>query len=287
MSNKNPVSASLKSKPGLLAIFLLASFTLASCLSTGGPLPKNRVFKLGKHRAWLEEPSASDPFFKERTFNHPYRLTPEAMAAQIQSFRYKGLALLSKKKRVFPSPAGNEITALLLIALDKASPREIIKFTYHQEGGDTKGDLFIISDKIHWRFHEIQGKEYSRDGSRNWLDTWKLIPAPGQKYRGTAGLLGSSPIKNWLVLSLDKAAPLAASDSPSPEEAEEEKKEEGSAQQKPAAKESGDLTKKEPAKGEDKNLERALQRLKKLREQDLITEEEYKKKKADLLREGF
>ena len=155
-----------------------------------------------------------------------------------------------------------------------------------ETGQDTKGDLFIIGDKIHWRFHEIQGKEYSRDGSRNWLDTWKLIPAQGQKYRGTTGLLGSSPIKNWLVLSLDKAS-LAASDSSPSEETEEEKKEEGAARRKPAATEDRDLTKKEPAKGEDKNLERALQRLKKLREQDLITEEEYKKKKADLLREGF
>jgi len=159
MSNKNPGNAFFKAKTCLVAVLLLISFALASCLSAGGSSPKNRVFKLGKHRAWLEEPSASDPFFKDRTFNHPYRLTPEAMEAQIQSFRYKGLALLSKKKRVFPSPAGNEITALLLIALDKAGPRQIIKFTYHQEGGDTKGDLFVIGDKIHWRFHEIQGKE--------------------------------------------------------------------------------------------------------------------------------
>lgn len=284
---KNPMTNLYrKSTPKAFFILLALCLGLSSCLTTGRQAEeKQRVFKLGQHKTWLEQPNSSDPFFKDRKFNHPFRLKPEVLEEQLRSFQYKGLALLSKTRKVFPEPVEKQIISLILIALDKARPEEIVKFAYNQKGvGATSGDVFITGNKIHWRFQEISGKEYSVHGSRDWLDSWKLVLDKDQKFHGSKGLMGASPARNWIIM------PVEASEASAPppsvlEEGKEEAAEATDDETLPARKVIRE--KPAPASGGDEELEKALSRLKKLREKDLITEEDYNKKKKELLEKGF
>lgn len=275
-----PVLNLRQSKLFFLCLALPAA--LLSCVKSDGRISKKQMFKLGNHKAWVEKQDSSDPFFKKRRFNHPYRMEPETMGRMIESLHYKGLALLSKKKRVFPEPAGNEIGALLLLGLDKARPNETVKFIYNKKKViQTSGEIFVTGNRIHWRFFKIRGKEYSRHGSGNWLDTWKLITGKNQKYHGLSGLLGKSAIKNWLVI------PVSAYEGPmektaSPAEHPKEKIAHPGPEDENAS-----VLQEEISGDSEKKLEKALRRLKKLRQQDLISEKEYKKKKAELLEKHF
>jgi hypothetical protein len=275
-----------KSTPKVFFIVLALCLGLSSCLTPGQEKgEKNKVFKLGQHKTWLEQPNSSDPFFNGQKFDHPFRLNPDVLEKQIKSFQYKGLALLSKTRKVFPDPMEKEMISLILIALDKAGPAEIVKFHFNLKEGDTRGDVFISGNKIHWRFAEISGKEYSSHGSRNWLDSWKLIPGKNQKFHGSKGLWGKSPVKNWIVMPVEasdfaNAEPLRST----PEEGKEETdiaEKEAPTPRKPM--------REEPASTEDADmeLEKSLSRLKRLREKGLITENDYNNKKAALLEKHF
>ncbi len=269
---------------GRLLVFLLLTLTLASCVKPSTEPSKKRVFKLGKQMVWLERPDASDPFFRNRKFKHPYRLNPEEMERQINSFQYKGLALLSKKKKVFPQRnRTKKMAALVLIGLDKARPDEIVKFKFiFKKNKETTGDLFITGGKMHWRFDMIQGKEYSRHGARNWVDSWKLILGKNQKYHGAAGLFGSSAVKNWMVMPIRKTELSTETAPPSLKELEKKRR-----RGKGRASDPEESLGEERGRGKEKKLEKALARLKRLRKKELITEEEYKKQKAELLKKSF
>lgn len=281
MVYKSSVSILLKSKPFL--IFLLLSVAISSCTGFGGKRTKKRVFKLGNHKAWMERLDTSDPYFKRRKFNHPYRMHPVVLRTVLESLRYKGLGLLSKEKRVFSKPVESDIIVIILKALAKARPREVVKFSYYQKGGKkTTGDLFIVGSKVNWRFYEIRGKQYSRHGSRNWLDTWKLVLNNKQKYHGVSGLMGKSAVKNWIVTPL-RTAKLSSGAGKSRDPAKKMGEREFEEELLPLTEDSI----KESLTDPNMKLEKALSRLKRLRKRDLITEEEYKSQKAELLRKSF
>ncbi len=265
-------------------IFLFLSVIISSCAMQGSHRSKKRVLKLGNHKAWLERVNTTDPFFRKRKLNHPYKLNPDVLKEELVSLQYKGLALLSKKKRVFPDPVDDNIVTLIMRALERARPGELVKFSYNYKARKTtSGDFFITGNKLNWRFSEIEGKEYSRHGSRNWLDTWKLVLNNGQKYHGTSGLIGRSAVHNWIVTRLrtEKLFPDAKI---VPYSAKRGEKAEFRGE-KPSLTE--ETVKEGQTAGSDTALEKALIRLKRLRKRDLVTEKEYKDKKTELLRKSF
>lgn len=285
-----PVFYTLKNNGKKLRLPLIIFFALISFLATSCAAKKSRIikhsFKKGKNAVIIVEKEVDDLYFSRKKLEHPHLFTSEQIIDNLKSLKYKRLTLFSRKENVFDEKTAKEISSLLTNAFKKSSTKDYIEIDIHAHEGRTLGDVFIFRKKLNWRFKIINGASFERRNSKDYLDGWKLVLQKNQKYHGEKELFGVRTAKNWIVYPVDKnGADLALPDKDSLKV--ETDNEFNSKSEKDIVETFG---KKQPNKDtpkKQKEIEAQFRRLKSLMEKGLITGEEYKTKKQEMLEKYF
>jgi hypothetical protein len=208
--------------------------------------------------------------------NHPIKISEEEFQNHLYSLQYEELFLLGKNKYVISLQDVSKISKDLTKAVNHLTPENILVFELDTPRGTTLGKIFATENKINFRFHSIKGADFSSNSlARSTASVWRLVPVKGQILKTTKRILGTSTLGDWIVAEMTlpqktrrllkgrktkSQTPRPSQPSPSP-------------QPVPRA----------PSGDNNQDLEKKLKFLKDLRSKDLIDDEEYEKKRKELL----
>ncbi|MDH5458099.1 MAG: SHOCT domain-containing protein [Nitrospinota bacterium] len=211
---------------------------------------------------------------------HPLSISEQQIVFHMVALSYEPFSLFGKASSVFTKEDIQKTKRLLTKALNKAHSQNIITFEVESAKGSTKGELFASNGNLHWRFFMIQGVSYSltRNQMSRYGTAWQMTPKEGQKYHITDKLLGSKQWTNWIEAKIDLPAPenlkMARPKKNPPR---------SSAVQSIPPPSQPSPPKPTPSGKNIADLEKKLQFLKQLHEKQLIDQQEYEKKRKDLL----
>ena len=206
---------------------------------------------------------------KKFKLNHPLKISQKEIINHLVSLKYKGTSMGSKEKRVFSPTEIKKLAPILVKAFAGVPSRKIIHVDLKSKTGTTVVDIFSFKNYLNWRFDSIQGETYfQKNNARVWsIFSWELIRQKGQRYFKSSPDQGRRLNKNWVVAKLH----LPVLDK------KDEKKRGPS-----------DLSKKSNSKNKlNLELEKKLKHLKRLYEEGLIEEEEYKVQQNKLFERLF
>jgi hypothetical protein len=204
---------------------------------------------------------------KKFKLNHPIKISKREIVNHLVSLRYKETPFDKKGVSVFFADEVRKLAPILVKAFARVDPRKIIHIELKSKTGTTEADIFSFKKYLNWRFESIHGETFfQKNNARMYkIFAWELIPQKGQLYYKSSK--NKRLHKNWLVTKLNLPV----------------------SQTKDSA--SGDLSDLLES-GDSKNklnqeLERKLKHLKRLYEEGLIEEEEYKVQQNKLFEKLF
>jgi len=254
---------------GLFCKALALSLTLF--ILFGCATPKEKKLEKEKFTLTYRHKSQAGPEIEKMNMEHPVKISEEEFNNHLFSLQYEELSLLGKKKYVFSHQDMSEISRLLLKAVHHLVPEKILILELETPRGATHGEIFAAGGKLNFRFQSIKGSEFSGNSFSGWGGSvWRLVPVKGQQYHVTKRLLGTSTQENWIVadMNLPKKSRRLVNGKNS-----EEPEPSSGPSPSPAS----------PPAEKNVELEKKLQFLKDLREKNLIDDEEYEKKRRELL----
>jgi hypothetical protein len=262
--------------PFVIAVIIILA--LAGCSSTHKSADKTLTTE--DLTLTYKDKAQAGSEINEFTLQHPAPISERQMVFHLVALSYENYSLFGKAGPVFTKDDIKKIKHLLTKALNKANAQNIIGFKVESEQGTTQGELFSSKGKLQWRFFEIQGVKYSltRNQMVRYGTAWQMVPKEGQKFHVTNKLLGSKQWTNWIEAKIDLPAPKnlkrARPKSASPRAST------GQSIPSPSQPSSTKTTSPERNIVE---LEEKLKFLKHLHEKQLIDQQEYERKRKDLL----
>lgn len=204
----------------------------------------------------------------EKPLQHPLKLDSREFKNIIWKLHFSRrlVDLWQDPERIFDKKTVNLIAEHFRRKLLTVKSNEIIHFSLRTPMGRTKGDVFVLKDALNWRFSVIKGMEYHMDSqsveqetSGEILVNWRMAPQKDQKffyYENTLGL--KTREETWVTVPF-KNGEKANSKTVAPDHEKEDAALDGAA------------------------VKEKLKLLKEWKEENLISEEEYKKKVNKLL----
>ena len=204
---------------------------------------------------------------KKFKLNHPIKISKREIINHLVSLRYKETSLGKKEVNVFFADEVRKLAPILVKAFARVDPRKIIHIELKSKTGTTEADIFSFKKYLNWRFESIHGETFfQKNNARIYkIFAWELIPQKGQLYYKSSK--NKRLHKNWLVAKLNLPV------SQTKDSADEDLS---------GLLESGDSKNKL-----NQELERKLKHLKRLYEEGLIEEEEYKAQQNKLFEKLF
>lgn len=204
---------------------------------------------------------------KKFKLNHPIKISHQGIINHLVSLKYKETSLGNREEHVFFANEISKLAPILLKAFSKVGPEKVIHIEIKNTTGVTKADIFSFKNYISWRFESIHGETFfQKNNARMYkIFAWELVPQKGQLYYKSRE--NQRLHKNWLVaklkLPVSKTSHLENKDLPG-------------------------LSGKDNSDNKlDRELERKLKHLKRLYQQGLIEEEEYKIQQKRLFEKLF
>ena len=253
-----------------ILVLLLCSCLFIGCSSTEKRLQKERLtITYRPHFSFEQE-------IKKLRLQHPIKISKEQVINHLLSLHYEGLSLLGKKQYVFSPNEVLEIAPLITKALNRMKASKILEYEVETPKGATVGIIFRTRGKINWIFKAIKGNSFTATTRPGVLksSSWQLLPKNGQRFHKNHSILGNEQKRNWIISDVDlplwsrrglKAGLFSKRSKRSNSQ--------GLKQGKSTNRSSGDQT----------EFKKSLRFLKNLRDQKLIDDNEYKRKKKELL----
>ncbi len=262
----------MKSYKSILAFFLISTLLLG--LIAGCSLTRERKLR-GKGFTLMFKSKSAGGYALADIKLTSVQVSEGEILRQLRSIRYEELALFGKKKAVFTHEQANRIGRLIAKALNKSSANKIIYYELDTPGGTTEGNVFANGKVLNWRFSSIHGREFSKGGTN-----WRLLPGSGQRYHTTGRLLGQEARENWIQVALSRNSAKELRDEREYRDRilSRKTKKQHRVRAEPSKKQAP--TRNKPL---DTELEKKLQFLKSLYEKNLVNEEEYNRKRKELL----
>lgn len=205
--------------------------------------------------------------------NHPIKISEEEFQNHLYSLQYEELFLLGKNKYVISLQDVNKISKDLTKAVNHLTPKNILVFELDTPRGTTRGEIFAAENKINFRFDTIKGVAFSSNSlARSTASVWRLVPVKGQTQKTTKRILGSSTLGNWVVAEMTL-----------PQKSKRFLKGGKTQNQTPRTSRPSPQSVPSTPRNNDQELEKKLKFLKDLRSKDLIDDEEYERKRKELL----
>ena len=140
-------------------------------------------------------------------FQYPIILSEKNIRHHLLTFFHQNIVSPRSPKPVFTNASVAKIAPLFKTVLTKVRPGKYLHFEYQGSRGVTEGQVFVASNKIHWRLLRINGVAYSNDPLRLKKPTWKLVRMPGFAYQTlkTGGFKKS--VKNRIIAKINLPFP--------------------------------------------------------------------------------
>jgi hypothetical protein len=210
----------------------------------------------------------------------PVQLSEGQVRQQMRSIIYEEMNLFGKKKPVFSHEETNRFARLIAKGLKHSTSNKVIYFKIENREGTTAGIVFASHRRMNWKFTKIQGGAFSTRSFTGWGGTrWRLIPGSSQQFHFVNKALGSVAQENWVTIPLPKNSERQAQAYQELEPKQPSRKQRW-VQTKRSKKQASAQTRTKPANTE---LEKKLQFLKGLYDKNLVDEEEYSRKRKELL----
>lgn len=251
-----------------IMFFFLCPVLLTSCSAPEKRLKKERLTLVYRPQ------SAFGLEIKKLRLKHPIKISNEQTTNHLLSLHYEELSLLGKKKYIFSSNDVLEIARLITKALNRMKADKVLYYEIDTPKGTTAGTIFQAKGKINWRFETINGINFSNSSFPEFRgSTWRLLPKAGQTFNKSHSILGNEQRENWIISDLDlpvksKRGLKLSSPEKTPRSAFPSSLERREFKNSPT---------------NQKKFEKRLQFLKDLRDKQLINDNEYERKKKELL----
>lgn len=243
---------------------------------------------------------------KELHLNQPYNFTEDQMADLLRSLRYSKRALFSdqvKTRRVFEEEYIEKYTPLLVKAFKEATPEDMVYLSVAQkrpwyivrDDRLTQVAMWVTGQELHTRFDKTEAKlagdyqAHTPEGQKMRREAVglriTLEPQQGQKFAfDSASEIILDLNSNWEAI----VTQIEAEEEKLRLEAEIEKARGSKKKQLKAEAESKGVPTAPPAVPvsavDQKNAEERLTELKKLKDKGLINQQDYDKKKEEILK---
>jgi len=204
---------------------------------------------------------------KKFKLNHPIKISRSELINHLVSLRYKETSMGNEGESVFFAGELMKLAPILLRAFAKVDSRKIVHVELKSKAGTTEADIFSFKNYINWRFDTIHGETFfQKNNSRMFkIFAWELIPQKGQLYYKSS--TNKRLHKNWLVAKLNLPV---------------------SKKKDRALSELSDLLEGGDSETElNQELEKKLKHLKRLYEEGLIEEDEYKAQQNKIFEKLF
>ncbi len=236
----------------------------------------------------------------KKSFNHPYSFTEARLANILSSFYYKGGEYITGKreKRVFRKEELQNIIPPIISAFSMANDsQDILVFSSPHKGllADTRSyfSMFITNNELNIVFSTIKSKKsrisdaraiqmgtYSRSNKTKFKDPfdvkrssrWSLVPMEGQRLE--------SERQNWLIIGFTNYGDSNLFGRAGSDNVSDNSIEAGSSVR---AIEREVRTNENVIEEKNQGVRNKLRKLKVLKDEGLISEEDYEKKKEALL----
>ena len=212
-----------------------------------------------------------DVFLREKKLGHPAKLDPMSIKRTMWDLHFLGKLTVTSDtwedpERVFDKGTIALTSGRFVKKLGAVKPGEIVHFSIHTKRGETSGDVFVLNRALNWRFSRIQGMDRLVDHQSVVQETggeilvnWKLEPRKKQKYFYSENTLGfKTRYDYWVTIPIKE----------------------------PKASGSGvgaSTGYQETLPADASTVKEKLKTLKEWKEENLISEEDYKKKVKQLL----
>jgi hypothetical protein len=255
-----------------LLIAVLLYISLAAC----GTFKKEKTLKSENLTVSYRSFNRLGPDYEAINPNHPARISEKQVQVHLLALDYKPFKARSKVAPVFTKDQIKEVSRLLTKGLNRADPQKFLHFELKAPKGMTEGDVFAADGYIHWRIWTINGIDYSNDPLGIRKKTWRLILNPaGHRYFNSSSSAGQKKKQNWIVADFNIA------------KFQNSRKTKRKLSTKSSNKTSQNHSKSEkPQISNELNeiIKEKLILLKQLFDQGLINEEEYNKKKKEVMK---
>ncbi len=248
-------------------VFLSASFSGCATIKEKR-LEKENLTLIYRHK------SALGSEIEKMNLDHPVKISEQEVRNHLLSLRYEELSLLGKGRYVYSPGDVDEITRLITKAIQRLSPENVVYFEWETPGGSTVAEIFAAEGRLNWRLEKIRGVEFSSGSFPGWRgSTWRLVPKAGQHYHVSKNLIGKTTRENWIVANL--VLPKRSN--------RKLKKTRSSKSHRPSPARSEPPAAQGISSENARELGKKLEILKDWREKNLIDEEEYQRKRKELL----
>jgi len=246
----------------IIAIILIPGFFQGCATIKEKKLEKEGLTLIYRHK------SQAGPAISKLKLNHPIKISEEEFTNHLYSLQYEELSLLGKKGYAISLTDLKDTTQILTKAVNRMTSENILVFELETARGRTIGEIFRTGNKLNFRFQAIKGSEFSSAPFGGGGARWRMVPVSGQQFRVTKKLLGTSTQENWVVAQM--TLPQTSRRIRKMQRSKVSKAPTSSAPQKPPT-------------GTTHDLEKKLKFLKDIRKKDLIDDEEYERKRKELL----
>lgn len=190
----------LKQNKIAFLITILLCVLLAAC----GTFQKEKTLKSDNLTVSYRSFNRLGPDYGSITPDHPILITEKQVQVHLLALDYKSFKTRSKVAPVFTKDQIKEVSRLLTKGLNRAAPQKFLHFELKASKGMTEGDVFAADGYIHWRIWKINGVDYSNDPLGIRKKTWRLILSPaGHRYFNSSSSAGQKKKQNWIVADFD------------------------------------------------------------------------------------
>ncbi len=206
-----------------------------------------------------------------KKLGHPAKLDPMGIKRTMWDLHFLGKLTVTSDtwedpERVFDKGTIALTSGRFVKKLGAVKPGEIVHFSIHTKRGETSGDVFVLGHALNWRFNRIQGMDrlvdhqsVAQETGGEILVNWKLEPRKKQKYFYSQNAMGfKTRYDYWVTIPIKE----------------------------PKASGSGvgaSTGYQETLPADASTVKEKLKTLKEWKEENLISEEDYKKKVKQLL----
>jgi hypothetical protein len=254
----------------LIAIILY--FSLSAC----GTLKKEKTLKSENLTVSYRSFNRLGLDYESINPNHPARISEKQVQVHLLALEYKPFKVRSKVTPVFTKDQIKEVSRLLTKGLNRADPQKFLHFELKAPKGMIEGDVFVADGYIHWRIWTINGIDYSNDPLGIRKKTWRLIPGPaGHRFFNSSSSAGQKKKQNWIVADFDIT---------NIQNRRKTKRKLSTKSSLRASQNNSKPEKPQVTKELNETIKEKLILLKQLFDQGLINEEEYNKKKKEVMK---
>lgn len=259
-----------RNKAFCLLLVLLVQVFLFSTLITSPAFAQKAISKIKKYKVEILPFKKQTQKKYQLKLVHPYSFQLKTIQKSLVALKFKEKNIFNVKKgRIFNNDLVKRLAPLIKDKFSLVNSKQRVSFKIYKASGAVylRGDTFLTSEGLHWRFTALRGVKWGIEDFSVSGEPWILVLQKGQTYKqrywkGSTQI--AQDITNWVVF--ENVLPITSRILPEPNPNPSPLKD-----------------KKLPRKQTTSDIKERLHLLEQLRKENVITEKEYTSKRSEIL----